>query len=119
MSDKLILNNGDIISISEFSSLSNIMVECTCEHVSMLFSKLTTENLSHIQFKDSNDVLTGEYYNMKLETGTYKIDDSAINISISIREKTETEKKLDEIELTQKSQAEAIKELQEKVNPST
>lgn len=115
MSDKLILNNGDIINISEFSNLSNIIVECGCSDVSILFSRLTTDNLSHIQFKDSNDNLMGEYHNMKLETGTYKIIDSNVDILISLREKTELEKKIDEIELNQKNQGEAIKELQEKV----
>lgn len=118
MNDKLILNNGDVINISEFSDLSNIMVECTCEHVSALFLKLTAENLLHIQFKNETDDLIGEYYNMKLETGTYKINDSSINVSISIREKTEIENKIDEIELNQKLQGDAIKDLQSKI-PTT
>lgn len=115
MNDKLILNNGDIINVSEFSTLINILTICKLNDIQNLLSKLTTENLSHIQFKNKLDELIGEYYNMKLETGTYNINEDNINISISLREKSDLEKKMDEIELNQKSQGETIKELQEKI----
>ena len=77
---------------------------------------LTKEgNLATVQYK-SNDQVTGEYMDMKLETPLFKdldyyTDDKKVVATFAIREKTETEKRLDKLEKGQAVQDGAILEL--------
>ena len=77
---------------------------------------LTKEgNLDTVQYK-SNDQVTGEYKDMKLEVPLFKdldyyTDDKKVVATFAIREKTETEKRLDKLEKGQAVQDGAILEL--------
>ena len=71
-------------------------------------------NLATVQYK-SNDQITGEYKDMKLEIPLFRevgyADDKKVVATFTIREKTETEKRLDKLEKGQAVQDGAILEL--------
>ena len=76
---------------------------------------LTKEgNLDTVQYK-SNDQVAGEYKNMKLEMPLFRevgyTDDKKVAATFAIREKTETEKRLDKLEKGQAVRDGAILEL--------
>ena len=76
---------------------------------------LTKEgNLATVQYK-SNDQITGEYKDMKLEIPLFRevgyTDDKKVVATFAIREKTEIEKRLDKLEKGQAVQDGAILEL--------
>ena len=77
---------------------------------------LTKEgNLATVQYK-SNDQIAGEYKDMKLEAPLFKdldyyTDEKKVVATFAIREKTETEKRLDKLEKGQAVQDGAILEL--------
>jgi hypothetical protein len=76
---------------------------------------LTKEgNLATVQYK-SNDQVTGEYKDMKLEMPLFRevgyTDNKKAVATFTIREKTETEKRLDKLEKGQAVQDGAILEL--------
>lgn len=71
-------------------------------------------NLATVQYK-SNDQVTGEYKDIKLEMPLFRevgyTDDKKVVAAFTIREKTETEKRLDKLEKGQAVQDGAILEL--------
>lgn len=73
-----------------------------------------TGNLATVQYK-SNEQITGEYKDMKLEMPLFRevgyTDDKKVAATVAIREKTETEKRLDKLEKGQAVQDGAILEL--------
>lgn len=73
-----------------------------------------TGNLATVQYK-SNEQITGEYKDMKLEMPLFRevgyTDDKKVAATFAIREKTETEKRLDKLEKGQTVQDGAILEL--------
>lgn len=73
-----------------------------------------TGNLATVQYK-SNEQITGEYKDMKLEMPLFRevgyTDDKKVAATFAIREKTETEKRLDKLEKGQAVQDGAILEL--------
>lgn len=76
---------------------------------------LTKEgNLATVQYK-SNDQVTGEYKDMKLEMPLFRAvnytGEKKVVATFTIREKTETEKRLDKLEKGQAVQDGAILEL--------
>lgn len=76
---------------------------------------LTKEgNLDSVKYK-IGDQVTGEYKDMKLETPLFRAvdctDDKKVVAAFTIREKTETEKRLDKLEKGQAVQDGAILEL--------
>lgn len=73
-----------------------------------------TGNLATVQYK-SNEQVTGEYADMTLEAPLFKAvdytDEKKVVATFAIREKTETEKRLDKLEKEQAVQDGAILEL--------
>lgn len=71
-------------------------------------------NLDTVQYK-SNEQVTGEYADMTLEAPLFKAvdytDEKKVVATFAIREKTETEKRLDKLEKEQAVQDGAILEL--------
>lgn len=82
-------------------------------------SKLTTAgNMDNVHFK-TGGVVTGEYVDMKLESPLFKavdVVDGKVLATFGIREKTETEKRLDALESGQEIQDGAIGDLGEVVS---
>lgn len=94
---------GDITAtILDFETLGNLAVKLT-----------TAGNLDNVQFK-TGDTVTGKYTDMKLERPVFRnvdVINNHVEATFSIREKTETEKRLDALESVQEIQDGAIGDL--------
>ena len=89
MKDKLFLNDGTVISIEAGSCLSSVIViSDTKEDMIKTWSKLTAENISKVEFKNSDDILIAEYSDIVLVSETSVIlEDNKIQTSFHLREK--------------------------------
>ena len=99
MKDKLILKDQTTLEIEAGASLSSITVlSSTKEEMIEKWDKLTKENLSSVEIKNSEDVLIARYENLILvnETSTI-LEDGTISTSFNLREKTDVEKLQEEV----------------------
>ena len=100
------------------ASLSDIKV-ISDNKVAMveLWDKLTEDNLAKVTVKNSDGVVVGRYSDLILvsETSTIQGDGTVIT-SFNLREKTDTEKRLDAMESSQQTQDEAIGDLGQAVS---
>ena len=115
--EKLILTDKTEIEIQPGASLSNITVLVTdfTELGIVADALMVNGNLDVLQFT-SDDVVTGEYTDMKLISPLFRevdIQDDCIAASFSVREKTELEKLKDKTEAEQRLQDGAIQEIGE------
>ncbi len=118
MKDTLTLKDGTIIEMESGASLSDIKV-ISDNKVAMveLWDKLTEDNLAKVTVKNSDGVVVGRYSDLILvsETSTIQGDGTVIT-SFNLREKTDTEKRLDAMESSQQTQDEAIGDLGQAVS---
>ena len=116
--DTLTLKDGTIIEMESGASLSDIKV-ISDNKVAMveLWDKLTEDNLAKVTVKNSDGVVVGRYSDLILvsETSTIQGDGTVIT-SFNLREKTDTEKRLDAMESSQQTQDEAIGDLGQAVS---
>ena len=116
--DTLTLKDGTKIEMESGSSLSDIKV-ISDNKVAMveLWDKLTEDNLAKVTVKNSDGVVVGRYSDLILvsETSTIQGDGTVIT-SFNLREKTDTEKRLDAMESSQQTQDEAIGDLGQAVS---
>lgn len=113
--EKIVLKDNTEIEIKSGASLGSITaVVVDFAELGTIAEQITTpENLDNVRFKTDNTV-TGEYTGMKLETPIFKavdIQDGKVLATFSVREKTETEKRLDSLESGQQLQDGAIGDL--------
>ena len=103
--DKMILKDKTVVNLQAGASLDAVQVVSDNRAVMIsTWEKLTPENLSQVEFKTEAD----------LTVGTYTIDKKgAVLTSYKLREKTEEEKRLDELEAGQSVQDAAISDLGE------
>jgi hypothetical protein len=73
--------------------------------------KLTKTNLASAQVKNGEGHTVGNYTDLVLQPGSWEIKEDGIHITISLREKTEIEKRLDNVEAGQETQDGAIAEI--------
>lgn len=99
MKDKLILKDQTTIEIEAGATLSAITVlSSTKEEMIEKWDKLTKENLSSVEIKNSDDVLIARYENLILVNETSVIlEDGTISTSFNLREKTDVEKLQEEV----------------------
>ena len=110
--DTMILKDGTIINLKAGADISNLVVHCVdATAVGVLLSKLTKDNLSSVLVKNEAGFLNGTYSNMVLMPGNYEITEDGILVTIKIREMTEVEKKIAELEASQTVQNAAIDDL--------
>ncbi len=110
--------DGTRIQIEEGASLGSIVHIAQNEAMALFVcEKCTAENLSHVVFSqpgDEGDVITGEYDNLVL-TGapTRQTDEDGVSVivTISLREKSELEIRVEALEESQGVQDEAIDDL--------
>ena len=100
MKDKLILKDQTTLEIEAGASLSSITVlSATKEEMIEKWDKLTKENLSSVEIKNSDDVLIARYENLILVNETSVIlEDETIITSFNLREKTDIEKLQEEVD---------------------
>ncbi len=114
--EKIVLANNTEIEIQEGASLGrNVAVVADFADLKTVAEALTKEgNLKIVKYK-SDDQVTGNYEDMKLESPLFSAvdytEDKKVMAVFGIREKTETEKRLDSIEAGQQIQDGAILDL--------
>ena len=114
--EKIVLKDNTEIEILPGASLGETTVIVPdFADLKTVAEALTKEgNLDTVQYK-SNDQVTGEYKDMKLEIPLFRevgyTDDKKVVATFTIREKTEIEKRLDKLEKGQAVQDGAILEL--------
>lgn len=99
MKDKLVLKDQTTLEIEAGAELSAITVlSSTKEEMIEKWDKLTKENLSSVEIKNSDDVLIARYENLILVNETSVIlEDGTISTSFNLREKTDVEKLQEEV----------------------
>lgn len=99
MKDKLILKDKTTLEIEAGATLSAITVlSSTKEEMIEKWDKLTKENLSSAEIKNSDDVLIARYENLILVNETSVIlEDDTISTSFNLREQTDVEKLQEEV----------------------
>lgn len=112
MKDKIVLSNNQEIEIESGASLSDIRVVSDTK-VDMLatWDMLTPENLKSVRVVNADGVTVGNYNDFVLASETSTEKDGKIETSFNLREKTETEKRLDALENGQEVQDGAINDL--------
>lgn len=114
--EKIVLADNTEIEIQEGASLGrNVAVVADFADLKTVAEALTKEgNLKIVKYK-SDDQVTGNYEDMKLESPLFSAvdytEDKKVMAVFGIREKTETEKRLDSIEAGQQIQDGAILDL--------
>uniref|UniRef100_UPI0006D0C393 hypothetical protein n=1 Tax=Clostridium sp. NkU-1 TaxID=1095009 RepID=UPI0006D0C393 len=73
--------------------------------------KLTEENLASVKVQTGEGTTVGNYTDLVLQPGSWEEKADGLYITISLREKTDIEKRLDKVESGQEVQAGAIGEL--------
>lgn len=118
--NKFILSDNTEIEIKGGASLGAIVAIVPDFTVLGTLADALTKpgNLDSVQFT-TGDAITGEYTDMKLESPLFKavdVVDGKVLATFGIREKTETEKRLDALESGQEIQDGAIGDLGEVVS---
>lgn len=112
MKDKLILKNETEIEIESGASLSDIRVVLGTKYdMISAWEMLTPENLSFVRIVNGNGVTVGNYSDLVLVSETSVEKYGKIETSFNLREKTETEKRLDALEEGQEVHTGAIEDL--------
>ena len=119
--EKIIFADNTQLEIKEGASLGSItaIVNDFASLGTVATALRTSGNLDGVQFVSGGQV-TGEYSDMKLEAPLFRNVDTnkegKVEATFSIREKTETEKRLDALEQGQGVQDGAIADLGEAVS---
>lgn len=117
MKDTMILKDGSTIDLEAGASLAAIQV-VSADRSAMLqvWQKLTEENLAEVQIKNGSGLTVGTYTDLMLVSETSVLDaDGAVTTTYNLREKTDVEKRLDDVEAGQEIQNGAIGDLGETV----
>lgn len=99
MKDKLILKDGTTIELEAAASLTGITTIFTdWTAAAVVLPKLTEENLSSVQVQTGEGLTVGNYTDLVLQPGSWETKSDGVHITISLREKTDIEKRLDAAE---------------------
>lgn len=113
MKDTMILKDGTVIDLEAGASLSDIRVAST-DRAAMVttWEKLTEANLAEVTVKNDAGLVCGTYTDLVLvsETSTVAADGSVLT-SYQLREKTDTDKRLDALETGQEVLVGAVSDL--------
>lgn len=115
MKSKLILNDGTTIEMEAAASLAGLTtVFKDWTEVASIMPKLTEDNLASVQVQNGEGTTVGNYTDLVQQPGSWETKEDGVHITISLREKTELEKRLDKVEIGQEAQDGAIAELANK-----
>ena len=111
--DKIILKNETEIEVTQMPSIGSVTVQL--ENVSALQSlkdSLTEDNLSEVKTTNAAGHTVGNYEDLILNPDwTVRWNDDGIQATFGLREMTETERRLSELEAGQQVQDGAISDL--------
>lgn len=111
--DKLKFLDGTIIDIEDGASLGDITHIAANEAAAILVcNKVTAENVASLQFLHG-DAITGDYQNVIIAAPTTREDgeNGSVIVRMHFREKTEMEKRMDALEVSQEIQDGALEDL--------
>lgn len=110
MKDKLVLKDNTTIEIEAGASLSAITVlSTTKEEMVEKWDKLTKDNLSSVEVKNSEDVVIAKYENLILVNETSTIfANGTISTVFCLREMTQLEIDVDELKEDMEALNEAV-----------
>lgn len=110
--EKMILNDGTTIEMEAAANLSGLItVFADWAAVASIMPKLTEDNLVSVKVQNGEGLTVGNYTDLVLQPGSWETKEDGIHITISLREKTDLEKRLDKVESGQEVQDGAIAEL--------
>lgn len=115
MKDVMILKDETAIELEAGASLGAIQVSASDRSAMLqIWEKLTEDNLAEVKVKNGSGLTVGTYKDLVLvsETSVVAADGTVIT-KYCLREKTEVEKRLDNVEAGQAIQDEAIVDLGE------
>ena len=99
MKDKLILKDGTTIELEASASLTGITTIFTdWAAAAAVLPLLTDDNLSSVQVQTGEGLSVGNYSDLVLQPGGWDTKTDGVYITISLREKTDIEKRLDAAE---------------------
>lgn len=115
MKDTMILKDGTTIELEAGASLGAVQVS-VADRATMLqtWEKLTEDNLAEVQLQNGSGLTIGTYKDLVLVSETSVMAaNGAVTTTYSLREKTDVEKRLDNVEAGQSIQDGAIADLGE------
>lgn len=116
MKDKIILKDGTVIELEAAASLNGLVtVFADWTAAAQTLPKLTEENLASAQVQTAEGLTVGNYTDLVLRPGSWEVKADGVYITISLREKTDLEKRMDSVEAGQQTQDGAISDLGEVV----
>ena len=106
--DKIILKNQTSFEVADGASLGNIQIQSqNFDGIKTITDAFAENNLAEVTFTH-NDAVSGKYTDLKSDGFTYiqntddaGKEDGTYTVTIRLREKTETEKRLDALEAGQ------------------
>ena len=120
MKDTLILKDDSCIELESGASLSTLTVlSSTKEDFITLWNKFTENNLSEVSVKNGSGVVVANYTNLVLINETSTITEDGVSTVFNLREKSDIEIRVKELETSQKIQNEAIDDLATVVSGET
>lgn len=110
--DKMVLASGYEIEIESGASLSDIrVISDTKEDMLSVWGMMAQENLSYVQIKNRDGMTVGTHYDLMLVSETSSEKNGKVETSFNLRQKTDTEKRIDALENGQQTQDDAISDL--------
>lgn len=89
MKDTLILKDGTIIDLEEAASLSTMVcIFPNWEEAVIVLKKFSSANLAEVKVKNGDGLVVGNYADLVLQPGGWKVDSDGVWITLSVREKT-------------------------------
>ena len=114
--DKIIFADGTTMELEAAASLTSLTtIFPDWPAVAAVLPKLTEENLASVQVQNSEGLTVGNYTDLVLLPGAWEAKEAGVHITITLREKTEIEKRLDNVEAGQETQDGAIAEIAEMI----
>lgn len=117
--DYIKLNDNTQITIKDGASLDRIVhIAETEDEAVNVCAAITPANLSHVEFCDEEGTAYGIYDNLALNAVPTRQtnEDGTVTVTISLREKTTLELRVDALEESQANQDGAIEDLGEAVS---
>ena len=111
--DKIILKNENEIEVVQMPSIGSITVNLAdVEALQSLKNSLTEDSLSEVKTTNEAGITVGNYEDLILNPDwTVRWNDDGIQATFGLREMTETERRLSELEAGQQVQDGAISDL--------
>lgn len=111
--DKIILKNKNEIEVTQMPSIGSITVNLAdVKALQSLKDSLTEDNLTEVKTTNEAGLTVGNYEDLILQPDwTVRWNDDGIQATFGLREMTETERRLSELEAGQQVQDGAISDL--------